>query len=478
MPRVFLHPPASRSSAFGTRISAPAAERNAGRLKEDRSATMSSGRQRPGRPRRGPSGNSVHRFIQKHTTLLATAQYVVTSLVATTFFYRELYQLQNFPQFTNQLNTLGTTITMGTAALAVFGGVCSPGDGLGMWCCSLGLDGLQLDGEWSRPVFRGKLFTLRLQLLFGMLNAAGNLLQLMAIDAMGPHYSTLSTILNQASIPFSMALSKLLVGRRYSRTQLLGATVVVAGVAVSVAPQLIGGGGSSSSGAGGGGGSSSGGTAARSSSSSGGVAVALWVAVYVFSCLPLALLNVLVEQHLPPPPLPPPPLPSIVGGNKRSGEHTHTPLLRRHEQQQQPQSSGRPLLGFRGVMLRTLLLVAAMNIASAPFNLLGAVLASLLKDGSLQTMGDDYSGGWACLFGGASTAPHANASLQDTAAGGGGGLCGQGQVRNPLHIPLAPGAWTLTLPIFGFCRATTKRRTLRSPAGVARSRRVYGCVSI
>ena len=49
----------------------------------------------------------------------------------------------------------------------------------------------------------------------------------------------------------------------------------------------------------------------------------------------------------------------------------------------------------------------------------------------------------------------------------------QGQVRNPLHTPLAPGAWTLTLPIFGFCRATTKRRTLRSPADrVARSRRV------
>eukprot|EP01047_Picozoa_sp_COSAG01_P050947 COSAG01_NODE_5200_length_4415_cov_3.887396_7_plen_436_part_00 len=372
--------------------------------------------------------------------VLATAQYVVTSLVATTFFYRELYQLQNFPQFTNQLNTLGTTITMGTAALAVFGGVCSPGDGLGMWCCSLGLDGLQLDGEWSRPVFRGKLFTLRLQLLFGMLNAAGNLLQLMAIDAMGPHYSTLSTILNQASIPFSMALSKLLVGRRYCRTQLLGATVVIAGVAVSVAPQLIGGGGGSSSGAGGGG---------------GGVALALWVAVYVFSCLPLALLNVLVEQHLPPPP-PLPPLPPIAGGNRRRSEHTHTPLLRLHEQQQPPQSTGRPL-GFRGVMLRTLLLVAAMNIASAPFNLLGAVLASLLKDGSLQTMGDDYSGGWACLFGGASTAPHANASLQDTAASGGGGLCGQGQVRNPLHTPLAPGAWTLTLPIFGFCRATTKR---------------------
>ena len=49
----------------------------------------------------------------------------------------------------------------------------------------------------------------------------------------------------------------------------------------------------------------------------------------------------------------------------------------------------------------------------------------------------------------------------------------QGQVRNPLHTPPAPGAWTLTLPIFGFCRATTKRRTLRSPADrVARSRRV------
>ena len=53
---------------------------------------------------------SVVHFANRYKVLLSTAQYVLISLLATTFFYRELYQLQSFPQFTNQLNTLGTTV--------------------------------------------------------------------------------------------------------------------------------------------------------------------------------------------------------------------------------------------------------------------------------------------------------------------------------------------------------------------------------
>ena len=110
----------------------------------------------------------------------------------------------------------------------------------------------------------------------------------MSIDALGPKFSTLTNILNQSTIPFTMLLSRLMLRTTYTGTELLGAAVVVAGVAVSVAPGLDAnsshqpGGGSASASAG-----PLGATEGATVSAS-----ALWVAVYVLSCLPLALLNV------------------------------------------------------------------------------------------------------------------------------------------------------------------------------------------
>ena len=121
---------------------------------------------------------------------LSTAQYICCSLVATTLFYRELYRLQSFPQFSNQLNTTGTVVTMGLAALLLVAQPCSATEGIGGWVCSLGLDRLHF-GDMAKAALGGTLFKLWMLLLLGFLNALGNMLQLMAIDGLGSRYSTL-----------------------------------------------------------------------------------------------------------------------------------------------------------------------------------------------------------------------------------------------------------------------------------------------
>lgn len=121
---------------------------------------------------------------------LSTAQYVVCALVSTTLFYRELYRLQSYPQFSNQLNSLGTVVTMGMLTLVLVAQPCSTTEGLGGWLCALGLDRLHFGGD-AKVALGGALFTPWMLLLLGLLNALGNMLQLMAIDGLGSRYSTL-----------------------------------------------------------------------------------------------------------------------------------------------------------------------------------------------------------------------------------------------------------------------------------------------
>ena len=325
---------------------------------------------------------------QLATVCAASAQYVVCSLVATTLFYRELYRLQSYPQFSNQLNTAGTTVTMGCLTVCLlpccgwqllWGGWSPPGvfkprsstsKPHAKWvdlsgsdrtaAAAVGHDSESWDAGPAAPAadggmataLGGALFSAKLQLLLGLLNALVNLLQLMAIDGLGPRYSTLTTLLNQSTIPWTLLISAGLLQLRYSPTQLLGAAIVVAGVAAAVFPTISpGGGADSSSGSGG--------------DEPGGLgAVVVWVAVFVLSCVPQSLLNVLIEGALPPP----------------------------------PESGGQP--SARAVLLRTTGLVAMMNIVSIPFNTFGGAVASMvLHRGSLAPLWQDYADGWGCLLG-------------------------------------------------------------------------------
>jgi hypothetical protein len=276
---------------------------------------------------------------------LATGQYVCCSLVSTTLFYRELYRLQSFPQFSNQLNTAGTTVTMGLLALVLVAQPCSTTEGVGGWLCALGLDSLQL-GEGLRAVVGGRLFAGWMLVLLGFLNSLGNLLQLMAIDGLGSRYSTLTTLINQCTIPFTMLLSRLVLRNRYSGLQLFGAAVVICGVAVAVWPSLA--------------------SEETTASDAGAVhesapAVLAWILVFVVSCIPQSLLNVLIEQSLPLPPL--------------SLELAYT----------SPQGAQ-----LRDVLLRTVALVSLMNLASAPFNFLGGMVATISQHGDVAPLWDDY----------------------------------------------------------------------------------------
>ena len=80
-----------------------------------------------------------------------------------------------------------------------------------------------------------------------------------------------------------MVLSRLLLRNRYSPLQLLGAAVVIGGVTVAVSPSL----------------SPAANDPHPDDPSATPVAVTAWIGVFVFSCIPQSLLNVLIERSLP-----------------------------------------------------------------------------------------------------------------------------------------------------------------------------------
>jgi len=212
-----------------------------------------------------------------HALIAAVAFYGTVSLAATTLFYKELYVFSAFPYFINNLNTGLTALVAAALAAALTCLLPAPPHGVSTMTA--------LRGALGRP---------RLLTTLGLLNSLQNTSQIAAINALGPRYAAATTLVGQSVIPFTLLLS-CRGGRRRHPLQLLGAALVMGGVAVVVAPKLRpeaqgssgrrGGDGDGDGGGGGGGGDGGG----------AGGAAAAWLAVYVFSCLPQALLNVLVE---------------------------------------------------------------------------------------------------------------------------------------------------------------------------------------
>ncbi|KAG8457574.1 hypothetical protein KFE25_003728 [Diacronema lutheri] len=119
------------------------------------------------------------------------------------------------------------------------------------------------------------------QLVFatiGALDALAGLMQLLATTFIPS--GSLLILLQQSSIPISMLLSRLVLRADYTRAQVAGAAVVIAGIAVILLPSLCV--GDSAHDAAGG--------------SSGGIA--LWSAVLVCSCVPMCLSTVYKERAL------------------------------------------------------------------------------------------------------------------------------------------------------------------------------------
>lgn len=217
--------------------------------------------------------------LSRHSALIgAVAFYSTVSLAATTLFYKELYVFSAFPFFINNLNTGLTTAIAAALAAALACLLPAPPHGMS-----------------TRTALSGALGKPQLLATLGLLNSAQNTTQIAAINALGPRYAAATTLVGQSVIPFTLLLScvrrhrgaaALHRRRRHHHPlQLIGATLVMGGVAVIVGPKLVPklrpegaeahGGSDGSGGAGG--------------------AAAVWLAVYMLSCLPQALLNVLVE---------------------------------------------------------------------------------------------------------------------------------------------------------------------------------------
>ena len=219
-----------------------------------------------------------------HTLIAAVALYGTVSLAATTLFYKELYVFSAFPYFINNLNTGLTALVAAALAAALTCLLPAPPHGVSTMTA--------LRGPLGRP---------RLLTTLGLLNSAQNTLQIAAINALGPRYAAATTLVGQSVIPFTLLLS-CRGRRRHHPLQLLGAALVMGGVAVVVGPKLRpdddeAQGSSGHRGGDGGGGGGGGGGVGDDGDDGGGAggAAAAWLAVYVISCLPQALLNVLVE---------------------------------------------------------------------------------------------------------------------------------------------------------------------------------------
>ena len=196
--------------------------------------------------------------ISRHGALIASvAFYGIISVVSTTLFYKELYVFGPCPFFINNLNTALTAVIPVVIAAALTCLLPVPPHGVSTPAA--------LCGALGRP---------RLVVILGLLNSVQNTAQIAAINSLGPRYSATTTLVGQSVIPFTLLLSCIRRRRRARTLQLLGAALVVAGVGVVVGPRLM----------------REGGGPAHDS------AAAAWVAVYLLSGVPQALLNVLIEE--------------------------------------------------------------------------------------------------------------------------------------------------------------------------------------
>ena len=109
----------------------------------------------------------------------------------------------------------------------------------------------------------------------GTLDGIGGVMSVFAVNFITN--SSMIILLTQASIPISMAMSKLLLRAKYTKFQYFGASIVLCGIAVVLAPSF---------------------TASQDSSGGNNSNQLLWAMVLVLSCVPQVLSSVYKEKAL------------------------------------------------------------------------------------------------------------------------------------------------------------------------------------
>ncbi|CAJ1348158.1 unnamed protein product [Effrenium voratum] len=151
-----------------------------------------------------------HPFVSPQTrwaTVWVCAINCAVSIVSTCLYYSELHHLHDFPFFTAQLNAA-------IGALLAW-----------LWLSLLPKDPSALD------------VPLRSWLWLSALLALQNSLEVLSIARVGN--DDLPPILQQAVVPLSLLFSWLKLGRSYTKAQLAGAVLVVAGVLAGFLPSLL-----------------------------------------------------------------------------------------------------------------------------------------------------------------------------------------------------------------------------------------------
>lgn len=307
----------------------------------------------------------------------ASAMYVCVSVVSTVYMYKELQALGKFPNFANELNTAAIVILCILSAVLL-----SP------W---LPVSSNRACGRWGS--LQGRLLEPWTVVWLGLLNALQNTLQIVAIDRLGPRFSTLTTLAAQAVIPFTLLFGASRLGSSYSPCEIFGAATVVAGVSLAVVPHL---------------------SVAHHEGDAGqsfAASTLLWLLIFTSSTVPQALLNVVIEQRFAEEnaeAATDAKVSTDAGGataheNAQATDRTPQPLATdsRTPTRQQAVSESQSLVahGLVVTIVRTLLLVAGMNVVSLPANVVVEVGIALASDGAagLEALQDDYTGGWTCL---------------------------------------------------------------------------------
>ncbi|KAG5184764.1 hypothetical protein JKP88DRAFT_313973 [Tribonema minus] len=112
--------------------------------------------------------------------------------------------------------------------------------------------------------------------VMGLLDAVAGIMGTFAVNYITN--ASMIVLLQQAAIPISMVISRMFLGARYSVYQYIGATVVIAGIIVTMIPTFLGGGDAA-------GGADSG-------------TQIVWSIVQVLSCIPMCLSSVYKEKAL------------------------------------------------------------------------------------------------------------------------------------------------------------------------------------
>ena len=167
--------------------------------------------------RMGGVGRIWQALLAQRVVITVCLFNIVISLVSTCFFYSELYHLQSFPLFSNQLNAFISVVVPGVALIVMRARALRRGDswdwlgGVALW-------------KWAQL---GALFSLQ------------NTLDIASIDGLGDRNSNLPPVFSQACIPVTMALSRLKLGKEYSIWHYVGACVVVGGILLSYLPLAV-----------------------------------------------------------------------------------------------------------------------------------------------------------------------------------------------------------------------------------------------